>query len=428
MWRCICGIEESLASSEALSCRSTTGKYLVAGLSEQLAQYGQLVVQLIDQYPDKETQLQVRDEHLKLLEDLKVKLCENEEALLEKTQLVDVLQKKLNRNNRDLALLEDFNKKLWEREEELRETTEHVKVLQTKLERKNCVIMELVEDVRKLEDKNEDLDNQYYAEDYASHIKICGLRATHKAELTNLKEQVTLLYQEAARSEESSLSMEASYLSKIGQIQEELDNVQLVSAQKLLLEHKDAEIDYEEEDDQLYLKVNWPQYVEAQNEKLQKILETYEEQYQNMQISESESAEELVKWQETDYKPTTSHDNNEWTVMELKMNQVEEKKEDLISELQELEEEVGDLQIQGQGQGWTTQATAGQKLMEKEELESMQQSTQQERREQDPSCKNELAELRHVRPALGSKPLKTKHTRNMRRLLRMTQLKRWWWH
>ncbi|XP_032872943.1 myosin heavy chain, clone 203-like [Amblyraja radiata] len=157
--------------------------------------------------------------------------------------------------------------------------------------------------------------------------------------------------------------MEASYLSKIEQIQEELDNVQLVSAQKLLLEHKDAEIDYEEEDDQLHLKVNWPQYVEAQNEKLQKILETYEEQYQNMQISESESAEELVKWQETDYKPTPSHDNNKWTVMELKMNQVEEKKEDLISELQELEEEVGDLQIQGQGQGWTKQTTAGQTLM-----------------------------------------------------------------
>ncbi|XP_032872584.1 myosin heavy chain, non-muscle-like isoform X1 [Amblyraja radiata] len=187
MWRCICGIEESLASSEALSCRSTTGNYLVAGLSEQLAQYEQLVVQLIDQYPDKETQLQVRDEHLKLLEDLKVKLRENEEALLEKTQLVDVLQKKLNRNNRDLALLEDFNEKLWEREEELRETTEHVKVLQKKLERMNCVIMELVEDVRKLEDENEDLDNKYYAEDYASYIKICGLRATHKAELTNLK-------------------------------------------------------------------------------------------------------------------------------------------------------------------------------------------------------------------------------------------------
>ncbi|XP_032891413.1 uncharacterized protein LOC116982236 isoform X2 [Amblyraja radiata] len=43
-------------------------------------------------------------------------------------------------------------------------------------------------------------------------------------------------------------------------------------------------------------------------------------------------------------------------------------------------------------------------VQEKEELETLQQTTQQERREQDPSsCENELAELRHgpllVRPA-----------------------------
>lgn len=67
MWRrCICGTEESHASSEALSCRSTTGRYLAAGLSEQLAQYEQLVMQLIDQHLDKKTQLQVRGEHLKV--------------------------------------------------------------------------------------------------------------------------------------------------------------------------------------------------------------------------------------------------------------------------------------------------------------------------------------------------------------------------
>ncbi|XP_032891412.1 uncharacterized protein LOC116982236 isoform X1 [Amblyraja radiata] len=90
--------------------------------------------------------------------------------------------------------------------------------------------------------------------------------------------------------------------------------------------------------------------------------------------------------------------------MELRMRQLEEEREDLISELQELEEEQGDLQRRGQDQGWTKQTTAGQKLREKEELETLQQTTQQERREQDPSsCENELAELRHgpllVRPA-----------------------------
>ncbi|XP_032902246.1 golgin subfamily B member 1-like [Amblyraja radiata] len=156
-----------------------------------------------------------------------------------------------------------------------------------------------------------------------------------------LQEQVRLLNQEAERSEDRSLSIEASFQSKIEQIQEELDNVQLVSAQKLLLEHKDVEIDYEEEDNQLHLNVNWPQCVEAQNEKPQTIVEEYEDQYQYAQTSASESAEELMKWRETVSKSTTSHDNDEWTVMDLRMNQVEEKRE----ELPELEEEVGELQM-----------------------------------------------------------------------------------
>ncbi|XP_055486316.1 golgin subfamily A member 6-like protein 26, partial [Leucoraja erinacea] len=295
-------------------------------------------------------------------------------------------------------LLEDFNEKLWEKEEELRETTQHVEILQKNLERKNCVIVELVEHVRKLEDKNEDLDNKYYAEDYASHIKICGLRATHEAELANLKgkhstqlckirekhaqetsqkdqcclqlhkdlqhlrphakfcaplaeqatgslnyfterkineleEQVRLLKQEAERSEDRFVSMEASYLLKIEQIQEELDNVQLVPSQKLLLELQDVAEDFEEENEQLHQRVNWLRHVEAQNENLQAILEQYEEQQHEMQ--------------------------------------------------EQLE-----------------QVTKGATSQEKEELEILPEATQQERREQDPSsCKNELAELRHVRPA-----------------------------
>lgn len=100
-----------------------------------------------------------------------------------------------------------------------------------------------------------------------------------------------------------------------------------------------------------------------------------------------------MKWQEMVSKSTPSH--ADWRIaMHLRVNQVEEKREVLTSELPELEEEVRDLQRPGQVQGWTKQTTAGQKLMEKEELETLQQSTQHELREQDPSCKNELAELR----------------------------------
>ncbi|XP_032868277.1 testis-specific gene 10 protein-like [Amblyraja radiata] len=227
-------------------------------LTEQLAQYEQLVVQLQNDIQDKETQLHVRDEQLKVLEDLKEKLREKDEALLETTQHVDVLQRKLDEKNREIA--------------------------------------ELVEDLRKLEDENENLDNKLLAEDYATHIKVRDLKESHKADLTNLKEQATgslnkftewkineleeqvrLLNQEAERLEDRSLSIEASFQSKIQQIQEELDNVQLVSAQKLLLEHKDVAIDYEGEDDQLHLNVNWPQCVEAQNDLISELPELEEE-------------------------------------------------------------------------------------------------------------------------------------------------------
>ncbi|XP_055509982.1 tropomyosin-like isoform X2 [Leucoraja erinacea] len=348
MWRCICGNEKPRASEGALCCQSSKGKYLVADLTEQVAQYEQLVVQLQNDIQDKETQLHVRDEQLKVLEELKEKLREQDEAQLETTQQVEVLERKLNEKNRELA--------------------------------------ELVEDLRKLEDLNENLDNQLLAEHYASLITVRDLKEGHKADLANLKEQVRLLNQEAERSEDSSLSIEALFQSKIEQIQEELDNVQ-----KLLLEHKDVEIDNEEEDNQLHLNVNWPHYVKGQNEKLQTIVEEDEDESQFSQTSESESEseseEELVKWRETVSKSTLSHDNNEWIAMYLRVNQVEEKRE----ELPELEEEVRDLQRPGQVQGWTKQTTAGQNLMENEELEA----TQQERTEQDPSSsKRELPELR----------------------------------
>ncbi|XP_032869679.1 testis-specific gene 10 protein-like [Amblyraja radiata] len=153
MWRCICGNEKPLASAGALCCQSSTGKYLVADLTEQLTQYEQLVVQLQNDIQDKETQLHVRDEQLKVLEDLKEKLCEKDEALLETTRHVEVLQRKLDEKNRELA--------------------------------------ELVEDLRKLEDENENLDNKLLAEDYATHIKVRDLKESHKANLTNLKEQAT---------------------------------------------------------------------------------------------------------------------------------------------------------------------------------------------------------------------------------------------
>ncbi|XP_032872867.1 interaptin-like, partial [Amblyraja radiata] len=442
MWRCICANEKPLASAGALSCQKTKGKYSAADLTEQLAQYEQQIVQLKDQILDKETQLHVRDEQLKLLEDLKVKLRENEEALLEKTQLVDVLEKKLDGNYRELALLENLKEKLRESEEALLERTQLVDVLEKKLDGKNRELAELVEDLSVIEMENEELKDKLLAEKHGMRTKVrnmtekheadfkklnrkhrtqlrkihekhaeetslkdqccvqlnkdlqllqshacaplaeqatCSLNDYTKQKIGELEEQVRLMTQEAEKSEARFITMEAQSKLKINQIEEELDNVQIVPSRQELLELKDIAVDLEEENEQLHLKVNWLQHVEAQNEDLQAKLEEYEEQHQNMQAdleqatkgqtsqtSESESAEELhsrlMKWRETVYQPTPSHDIDERNVMELRMRQLEEEREDLISELQELEEELGELQRRGQDQGWTKQTTAGQKL------------------------------------------------------------------
>ncbi|XP_055521766.1 uncharacterized protein LOC129715903 isoform X2 [Leucoraja erinacea] len=294
MWRCICANEKPLASAGALSCQKTKGKYSAADLTEQLAQYEQQIVQLKDQILDKETQLHVRDEQLKLLEDLKVKLRENEEALLEKTQLVDVLEKKLDGKNQELALLENLKEKLCESEEALLERTQLVDVLEKKLDGKNQELAELVEDLSVIEMENEELKDKLLAEKHGMRTKVRNMTEKHEADLkklnrkhrtqlrkirekhaeeTSLKdqccvqlnkdlqllqshacaplaeqatcslndytkqkigeleEQVRLMTQEAEKSEARFITMEAQSKSKIKKIEEELDNVQRIFKQ-----------------------------------------------------------------------------------------------------------------------------------------------------------------------------------------------------
>ncbi|XP_032894631.1 golgin subfamily B member 1-like isoform X3 [Amblyraja radiata] len=327
-----------------------------------------------------------------LLKALKQKLHEKEEVLLGRTQVVDVLQKELDGKNRELT-----------------EVVEDLRVVQ--LENKNLKDKLLAEkhvmrtQVRDLMERHEaDLKNvqrkhstefhkikeklQKDQQLLQPHDKACAPLAEQgtgsldyctERKIGELEEQVRLITHEAEKSEARFLTMKAWSKSKIRQVEEELKNAQIGPSQQELLDLKDIAADLEEENKQLHLKVNYLQLVEAQNEKLQAKLEQYEEQQQKMQAdleqvtktstsqtSESESAEELhsrlIKWPEMVSKPTPSHDNDERTVMELRMTQLEEEREALVSELQELEEELGDLQRRGQDQGWTKQTSDGQKL------------------------------------------------------------------
>ncbi|XP_032891436.1 CAP-Gly domain-containing linker protein 1-like [Amblyraja radiata] len=288
---------------------------------------------------------EARVETAKLLENLKEKLHESEEALLERTQLVDVLEKKLDGKNQELALLENLKEKLCESEEALLERTQLVDVLEKKLDGNNRELAELVEDLSVIEIENEELKDKLLAEKNGMRTKVRNMTEKHEADLkklnrkhrtqlrkvsekhaeeTSLKdqccvqlnkdlqllqslacaplaeqatcslnyctkqkigeleEQVRLMTQEAEKSEARFITMEAQSKLKIKKIEEELDNVQIVPSRQELLELKDIAVDLEEENEQLHLKVNWLQHVESQNEGLQAKLEEYEEQHQNM--------------------------------------------------------------------------------------------------------------------------------------------------
>ncbi|XP_055512041.1 golgin subfamily A member 6A-like [Leucoraja erinacea] len=157
------------------------------------------------------------------------------------------------------------------------------------------------------------------------HAKFCAPLADQaigslnyftERKIKELEEQVRLMKHEAERSEDRFMSMEASYMVKIKQIQEELDNVQLVPSQKLLLELKDVAEDFEEENEQLHQRVNWLRHVEAQNENLQAILEQYEEQQHEMQEqleqvtkgATSQEKEELETLQQATQQERTEQD------------------------------------------------------------------------------------------------------------------------
>ncbi|XP_055505191.1 LOW QUALITY PROTEIN: golgin subfamily B member 1-like [Leucoraja erinacea] len=344
-----------------------------------------------------------------LLKALKQKLHEKEEVLLGRTQVVDVLQKELDGKNRELTeVVEDFrvvqleNKNLKDKllaekhvmRTQVRDLMERHEADLKNVQRKHST------EFHKIKEKLQK-DQQLLQ----PHAKVCvppaeqetgSLDYCTERKIGELEEQVRLITQEAEKSEARFLTMKAWSKSKIRQVEEELKNAQVGPSQQELLDLKDIAADLEEENKQLHLKVNYLQLVEAQNEKLQAKLEQYEEQQQKMQAdleqvtktstsqtSESESAEELhsrlIKWPEMVSKPTPSHDNDERTVMELRMTQLEEEREALVSELQELEEELGDLQRRGQDQGWTKQTSDGQKLRdiiiyENEEKEHFEKS------------------------------------------------------
>ncbi|XP_078271668.1 uncharacterized protein LOC144602426 isoform X2 [Rhinoraja longicauda] len=356
-----------------------------------------------------------------LLKALKQKLHEKEEVLFGRTQVVDVLQKELDG-----------------RDQQIKEVVENMRLLQ--LEKDNLEARLDAEkhimraQVRDLMERNEaDLKNakrkhstklheiKEKHEEQISQKDQCCLKVQKELELLQphklpadpaeqatapldyyakwkigeLEEQVRLTTEEAAKSEAKFLKMKAWSKSKIRQVEVDLKNAQIGPSHQEQLALKNTVAELEDENEELHQKVNCLQHFKAQNEELLAKLELYEEQQQKMQAdleqvtkratsqtSESGSTEELqsrlIEWQEMVSESARSHAKDERTVMELRMTQIEEEREALVSGQQELEEELGELQRVGRHQGRRKQTTAGQKLgddYEYEEKEHFEESS-----------------------------------------------------
>ncbi|XP_078077089.1 uncharacterized protein LOC144498965 isoform X2 [Mustelus asterias] len=338
-----------------------------------------------------------------LLKALKQKLHEKEEVLLGRTQVVDVLQKELDG-----------------RDQQIQEMIEKLRILQlekdnleAKLDAEKHVMRAQVRDL--MERHEADLKNMKEKH----NIQLQAIEEKHEAELTEkeqrqlklqkqlqdlqardgsvalettatvdnsteqrikeLEGQLKLKTEEAAKSEAKFLKMKAWSKSRIRQAEEDLRNAMSGTSHQEQIALKSRVAELEEEKGELEQRANDLEKLRAQNEALLAKLELYEEQQQKMQAdleqvtkratsqtSESGSAEELqsrlLEWQEMVSESAPGQAKEERAVMELRMTQIEEEREALVSGQQELEEELVQLGRLGQRQERKKHATDGQKL------------------------------------------------------------------
>ncbi|XP_043555989.1 golgin subfamily B member 1-like isoform X3 [Chiloscyllium plagiosum] len=325
-----------------------------------------------------------------LLKALKQKLHEKEEVLMGRTQVVDVLQKELD--GRDQKIQEIIEKlKLVQLEKDNLEAKldaeKHVMRAQVRdlMERHEMDLKTMREkhsmQLRAIEEKHEDelaekeqhqLKLLKQLQDLQAHGNASVILETtatiDKQKIGELEEQLKLKMEEVAKSEAKFLKMKAWSKSRIRQAEEDVRNAITGTShqEQIILKNRVAEL--EEEKGNLEQKVNDLEKLRLQNEELLAKLELYEEQQQKMQAdleqmtkqatsqtSESGSAEELqsrlLEWREMVSESARGQAKEERAVMELRMTQIEEEREALVSGQQELEEELVQLRRLGQHQG-----------------------------------------------------------------------------
>ncbi|XP_042319928.1 golgin subfamily B member 1-like isoform X3 [Sceloporus undulatus] len=322
-----------------------------------------------------------------LLKALKQKLHEKEEVMLGRTQVIVMLQQELDAKDQQLkeinehlnrlqsekdnlqsklnaekhvmrAQLRDMMKKHENEMKEVRESRNaEIQELQekheTELQEKDQILFQLQKQLDKLSSSGQ--NNLEQAVD---------IDAVMKLKLEQLEAQAKLKTEEASKSEARFLKMKAWSKSRIRQLEDELKNVTSVNNNVTALHDRISELEQEKEDLQSTLQTFTE--LKTQNEELLAKLEVYEEQQRKLQAdleqvtkraasqpSESGSVDELqsrlLEWQEivTESEDIHNQIREEKSAMALRMAQIEEEREAIVSGQQELEEELAT----GQGIG-----------------------------------------------------------------------------
>ncbi|KAM9557523.1 uncharacterized protein ACIB01_008734 isoform 2-T2 [Guaruba guarouba] len=322
-----------------------------------------------------------------LLKALKQKLHEKEEVMLGRTQVIDVLQKELDDKDQQLKEINENLKRLLSEKENLQsklDAEKHVMRAQLKdmmekhelemtkvKEKYNAELHEIQEKHEtELQEKDQALFQlkkqveELSGSEQTKSKEIGDLESITKEKMKDLEAQVKLKTEEASKSEAKFLKMKAWSKSKIKQLEDELKNFSSKNNDVSALNNRISELEMENEE--LQTKLQSLHEIRTQNEELLTKLEVYEEQQRKLQAdldqvtkraasqaSESGSVDELqsqlLEWQENVQESEESRDQvrEEKSAMALRMAQIEEEREAIVSGEQELEEEL--TTVQGMG-------------------------------------------------------------------------------
>ncbi|XP_061199477.1 golgin subfamily B member 1-like isoform X3 [Neopsephotus bourkii] len=322
-----------------------------------------------------------------LLKALKQKLHEKEEVMLGRTQVIDVLQKELDAKDQQLKEINENMKRLLSEKENLQsklDAEKHVMRAQLKdmMEKHELEMSKVKEkynaELHEIQEKHEtelqekdqalfQLKKQVEELSGSGQTKskeIGDLESITQEKMKDLEAQVKLKAEEASKSEAKFLKMKAWSKSKIKQLEDELKNFSSKNNDVSALNNRISEL--ETENEELQTKLQSLHEIRTQNEELLTKLEVYEEQQRKLQAdldqvtkraasqaSESGSVDELqsqlLEWQENVQESEESRDQvrEEKSAMALRMAQIEEEREAIVSGEQELEEEL--TTVQGMG-------------------------------------------------------------------------------